>query len=354
MPRNLVGLLDKKQVTSSQIHEAPYLVRAIFKKGEIGLFSNRVTSCVEMAKKKRRYVAGLAQLDFQPSYDWEIEEAEQLYTDVQHSIPTEEIHYRDCVVGMQSLPDRCIDLVIADPPFGIDFSGKEAQYNRKSEFVAEGYSEITEDYDKFTDDWVNELPRIMKETASAYIFSGWTNLSDLLVAVDKSPLTLINHIIWKYQFGVFTKKKYVTSHYHCLYVVKNPKKYFFNKIEHYPLDVWDIPRKYIPGQRKNGTKLPEDVIIRALDFSSRPGDLIFDPFMGNGTTAVCARLTYRHYFGFEINTQMRDIINDNLATVTLGARYQAYHTLLPTPEELARKYPGVRRKLETNKTPENQ
>jgi site-specific DNA-methyltransferase (adenine-specific) len=153
---------------------------------------------------------------------------------------------------------------------------------------------------------------------------------------------------------VFTKKKYVTSHYHVAFVCKNPKKYFFNKIEHYPLDVWDIPRQYLPGQRKNGTKLPENVVIRAIDFSSKPGDLVFDPFMGNGTTAVCAKLTYRHYFGFEINKQMREIIEDNVAAVTLGARYRAYHTLLPTPDELAKKYPGVRRKLGTNKNPEKQ
>ncbi|MFW9779575.1 MAG: DNA-methyltransferase [Candidatus Heimdallarchaeota archaeon] len=302
--------------------------------------------------RRKPYIPGLAQLDFRPSYDWEVNEAAQLFADARHSLPTERIHYTDCVKGMRSLPDECIDLIIADPPFGLDFSGKEAQYNRKSEFVVDGYSEITEDYDQFTDEWVDELPRIMRDTASGYIFSGWTNLSDLLIAIKKSPLTLINHIIWKYQFGVFTKKKYVTSHYHVLYVVKNPKKYFFNKIKHYPLDVWDIPRKYMPGQRKNGTKLPEDVIIRAIDFSSRPGDLIFDPFMGNGTTAVCAKLTYRHYSGFEINTQMQEIIEDNLGAVTLGARYQPYYTLLPTPEELAKKYPGVRRKLGTNPTPE--
>ena len=299
-----------------------------------------------MAKRKP-YVAGLAQLDFRPSYDWEIEEAEQLFTNARHPISTEEIQYKDCVEGIQSLPDECVDLIIADPPFGIDFSGKESQYNRKSEFVVEGYKEIIENYDQFTDAWITELPRIMKETGTAYIFSGWTNLSELLLAIKKSSLTLVNHIIWKYQFGVFTRKKYVTSHYHLLFVAKNPNKYFFNKIEHYPLDVWDIPRKYMPGQRKNGTKLPENVVQRALDFSSKPGDLVFDPFMGNGTTAVCAKMTYRHYFGFEINTLMQEIIESNLAAITVGSEYRPYHTSLPTIEELAKKYSGVRKHLDS-------
>ncbi|TFH30914.1 MAG: site-specific DNA-methyltransferase [Promethearchaeota archaeon] len=246
---------------------------------------------------------------------------------------------------MQNLPANSIDLVIADPPFGIDFDGKGSQYNRKNDFVVGGYEEIDGDYDSFTNAWIGELPRIMKSTASAFLFSGWTNLKDLLNAIEKHGLTLINHLIWKYQFGVFTKRKFVTSHYHVLFVVKDPKNYFFNKIEHYPLDIWEIPRIYLPGQQKNGTKLPEDVVMRAINFSSKPGDLILDPFMGNATTAVCAKLTYRHYIGFEKNVQMRKIIDQNLEKVQLGEKYKPYHTLLPSPEELAEKYPAVKKYL---------
>ena len=57
-----------------------------------------------------------------------------------------------------------------------------------------------------------------------YIFSGWNNLKDILIAIDDVGLTVVNHIIWKYQFGVVTKNKFVISHYHCLFVCKNPKK----------------------------------------------------------------------------------------------------------------------------------
>lgn len=285
-------------------------------------------------------------MKFKPQFDWEIDEARELYANAEDVIDNDSIIYDDCTRCMKDIPDESVDLVIADPPFGIDFNGKEAFYNRKKKNVVEGYEEINGSYDSFTERWVSQLPRIMKNTASAYIFSGWTNLKDVLVAAEKADLELINHIIWKYQFGVFTRHKYVTSHYHILFLVKDPNKYFFNKIEHYPLDIWEIPRKYMPGMKKNGTKLPEDVVMRAINFSSKPGDLVFDPFMGNGTTAVCAKMTFRHYYGYEINPKTRDIIDSNLDRVSLGQEYKPYHMYLPTEEEIAEKYPGVRKYLE--------
>ena len=302
------------------------------------------------SKKKRKnpYTAGLAALKFKPDFDWEVEEAKALFEQATFPIAVDEIRYEDCIQGMLKLPESVADLVIADPPFGIEFDGRGSQYNRQTDLVVEGYQEIQENYTDFTSTWVAELPRIMKDTASAFIFSGWTNLTDVLQAIEHANLTVVNHIIWKYQFGVFTQKKFVSSHYHLLFLVKNPKKYFFNKIEHYPLDVWDIPRTYRPGQYKNGTKLPEDVVNRCIDFCSRPGDLVIDPFIGNGTTATCAKARYRHFLGFELNEKMREVLEENLKKIDVGQDYVPYHTLLPSPEDLAKKYPAVRKKLSSN------
>jgi site-specific DNA-methyltransferase (adenine-specific) len=300
-----------------------------------------------MAQRKRKnpYIAGVAAMDFKPGHDWEIPEAREMFTRASHVIPVDHVKYEDCVEGMKSLPDGCVDLVIADPPFGIDFDGHGSQYNRDGALVVNGYQEVHDDYDTFTTTWISELPRIMKDTASAFIFSGWTNLKDVLVAIDKAGFTTINHLVWKYQFGVFTRNKFVTSHYHVLFLAKNPAKYFFNKIEHYPLDVWDIPRTYRPGEKKNGTKLPATVVGRCIDFCTKPGDLVFDPFMGNGTTAACAKARYRHFLGFELNDAARAIIETNVLDTTAGQDYLPYKTFLPGNTELAKKYPAVRRKL---------
>lgn len=302
-----------------------------------------------MSKRKTPYIPGIAQINFKPDYDWEYDEAKSMYENSVHKInPVDKILYEDCIEGMKKLPDDSIDLVIADPPFGINFDGKGSQYNRNQDLVVENYEEVNQNYDLFTKQWMSEIPRIMKDTASAYLFSGWTNLKDLLNVIDGLNLTLINQIIWKYQFGVYTKKKYVSSHYHILFVVKDPKKYFFNKIEHYPLDIWDIPRTYMPGQKKNGTKLPEEVVMRIINFSSKPGDIVLDPFMGNGTTAVCAKMTFRHFLGFEINPKMSEILEENIKSVKIGEKYVPYHALLPSLEELAGKYHAVKKYLKSN------
>lgn len=218
---------------------------------------------------------------------------------------------------MKSIPKNKIDLVITDPPFAINFKAKKANYNRISSRVISGYNEITpEDYYDFTFSWMNEVYRVLKESGSMYVFSGWNNLKDILRALDDVGFVTINHIIWKYQFGVVTRKKFVTSHYHCLYVCKNDEKrnFFpfsrFNKEDktkegrslHYKdkEDVWDIKREYWTGDEKTPTKLPSELIEKILQYSSKKKDIVLDPFLGSGQVAVVSKSNGRRFLGFEI------------------------------------------------------
>jgi site-specific DNA-methyltransferase (adenine-specific) len=253
---------------------------------------------------------------------------------------------------MKKLPDASIDLVIADPPFGIDFDGKSSVYNRDERLVVEGYEETDESYHDFTTRWLAELPRIMKSESSAYVFSGWTNLDAVLHGARDAGLVTLNHLIWHYPFGVYTKKRFVTSHYHIVLLVKNPRKYFFNKIENYPEDVWSVKRRYRTGLAKNATKLPLELVSRCIDFSSKPGDIVLDPFMGNGTTAVAAKMNLRRFIGFEINKKLQPLLEKEIADARIGNSYVPYSERLPTIDELAELYPKayreyVRREKET-------
>ncbi|MGQ4911203.1 MAG: DNA-methyltransferase [Candidatus Thorarchaeota archaeon] len=297
-------------------------------------------------RRKTPYIPNLAEFSFRPSHDWSREEASRLYDarlqSSQH-LPIDEVFFEDCISGMKTLPPDSIDLVIADPPFGISFDGKSSVYNRDETLVVEGYKEATGSYDQFTQEWIAEIPRLMKPESSVYIFSGWTNLGSVLNATDRAGLHLLNHIIWHYPFGVYTKRRFVTSHYHILLLVKNPKKYFFNKIENYPQDVWVIKRMYQAGRSKNSTRLPLDVVSRCIDFSSRPGDVVLDPFMGNGTTALAAKANFRHFVGFEVNRRLKRLIATELTRVSAGQDYTPYTDRLPSLEELAERYPRAYR-----------
>ena len=211
------------------------------------------------------------------------------------------MHCGDSLVLMKNIPDACIDLIITDPPFGIEFKAKRLNYNRKSSRVLEGYNEVhVNDYAAFSHAWITEAYRILKDTGSMFVCSGWNNLKDILIALDDTGFVTQNHIIWKYQFGVFTRRKFVTSHYHIPFAVKEPKKYKFHKVDHYPEDVWEIKREYWSGKIKTPTKLPEELVRKMILYGSDKGDLVFDPFIGSGTVAVVASHLGRNYLGFEI------------------------------------------------------
>ena len=227
------------------------------------------------------------------------------------------IYNCDCIQGMKSVPKNKIDLVITDPPFAINFRAKKANYNRKQSRVLEGYNEIpSENYYDFTIEWMSQVHRILKESGSMYLFSGWNNLKEILMAIDDVGFHLVNHIIWKYQFGVVTKNKYVTSHYHCLYVCKNDKKRKFFPFKRFSKDaksedghslhykdkedVWEIKREYWTGDKKTPTKLPAEIIEKILFYSSKKNDIVLDPFLGSGQVAMVSKMHGRQFCGFEI------------------------------------------------------
>ena len=297
--------------------------------------------------RRKKYIPGLAAFKHTPKGNWTWKQAKELYEEKKKTLPVKgnQVFYEDSISGMRKLPDKSIDMIFADPPFGIDFSGKEELYNRDSSYVVDEYNEVEGDYGDFSERWISELPRIMKETASAYIVSGWTNLESVLAAARKSGLKLINHIIWNYQFGPFTKIKYVSSHYHILFLAKNEEKYYFNKIEHYAEDtwlcdneIWNLKREYRKNIEKNGTKLPVGLVQKCIDYGTEPGDLVLDPFMGNGTTAEASKGSFRYFIGFEINSKLRNIIQTNIDQMKFGKLYRQYGKLKPI-EQLKKKYP---------------
>jgi len=225
-----------------------------------------------------------------------------------------------------------VDLVITDPPFAIDFKSKKANYNRKEKNVIKGYQDIKpEDYKEFTIKWIRECDRILKANGSMYVISGYNNLN-IILDVLQSPafnFHLKNHIIWKFQFGVVTRNKFVTSHYHILFVTKHKTKYTFNTNCRFAdsdrtgngkgsaryqdmEDVWDIKKEYWTGEKKTPTKLPEALIEKMLQYSSNKGDLILDPFLGSGQVALVAKKMKRKYIGIELRKKYFEFAQERL------------------------------------------
>lgn len=240
------------------------------------------------------------------------------------SIKNETLHLAntDAVTFIKSLAENSIQCIICDPPFGLGEDTFDKHYARESSNVIEGYRTAPKDaksYEDWAAQWIHEIPRVLKADGTLYIVCAWNHVCDIELALRScSPsLTVVNHIIWKYNFGVYTQKKFVSSHYHILRCAVNknipafyPRAYFsetektsdghnaqYSDME----DVWVIPKEFAHGEKKNVNKLPDALVRKMLLYSSKPDDWVADFFLGNFTTAYVSRKEGRKFVGCEIN-----------------------------------------------------
>jgi len=246
------------------------------------------------------------------------------------------------VIGdlFETLPawGKPIDLIIADPPFNIGFDKSSHEYG-SSQYKLYADDMTDEGYAEFSSRWIDACHRALAPEGSMYIVSGWTNLHHILSTVHSSPFHLLNHIVWQYTWGVYTKRRFVTSHYHVLLLVKDPKAYTFNRLEKYQEDVWDEsadaedgadPRdvegeerwedgdvwffpEYNRGNDPDRIKghpcqLPVKLLRKMILTSSDEGDRVGDVFSGSGGTILAARQTGRRVVGFEIDPDYEAVI----------------------------------------------
>jgi site-specific DNA-methyltransferase (adenine-specific) len=229
----------------------------------------------------------------------------------------------ECVdLAKDILDDDSIQLVLCDPPFGIQETEVESAYGRDSSKVIRSYAEAPEDYLKFTLDWMAQAKRVLRPNGSLYVVIGHTSLIHVLNAAEKLKLITVNHIIWTHNFPLGTKKHFSTCHYHILLYAKTetpffntycrfgpqetylnekgkPKKALYKDLQ----DVWFINKQYSPGMKKNLNKLPDALIEKILLYSSNEGDYVADFFAGNFTTAYNALRLGRRVITMELNAE---------------------------------------------------
>ena len=228
------------------------------------------------------------------------------------------IYNEDCIEGMtKHFESRSVDLIIGDPPYGIAGNILQKHYARDDDLVIPGYVEIPAGYDKFSNDWIKGCERILKLGGTMYVISGWTHFREVLKAIASTNLRVINHIVWRYNFGVYTTKKYVSSHYYivfCQKLGKTPTFNTFSRVDELSgndkdtkksyrdrISVFNINRENKLGQVKYQNTLPTALVKKLIQYSSNKGDIVFDPFLGGFTTAIEAQKLNRIPAGFEIN-----------------------------------------------------
>jgi len=220
------------------------------------------------------------------------------------SVYINQVHHTDFLKLAPNIPDKSIDCIFADPPFGIGFNSDMKMYNRKTEHVCSDYNEVSEDnYERFTYEWVREAKRVLKSRGVMYIVSGWSNFEYVLRAIRLAKLHRINNLVWEHNFAPYTKNKFVSSHYLIEFVSKQKTKYNFFKEAFYPLgkkgspdsqnnyahrcSVTKMKKDYLRGHKKCATKLPDELVRKylgyAVDFKNPDKFVVLDPFTGNAT-----------------------------------------------------------------------
>ena len=231
----------------------------------------------------------------------------------------------DLIRILPLLPDQFADLIIIDPPYNLtkDFHG--TKFSARSE----------SDYDAFLSSWFPEVCKKLKDNGSLYICGDWKCTAALQRAVEKE-LTILNRITWQREKGRGAKANWKNSMEDIWFAVKDPDNYYFNveavmvkrrvlapykengtpkdwestsegnfRLTH-PSNFWDdisVPFWSMPENTDHPTQKPEKLIAKLILASSQPEDIVFDPFLGSGTTSVVAKKLGRHYCGVEINEQ---------------------------------------------------
>jgi len=246
------------------------------------------------------------------------------------------IYNLDCLEAMAILPDQSINLTVTSPPYNI---GKE-------------YENLLplDDYINWCEKWITEVYRLTLYDGAFWLNLGYLSIKNRAKAIpisyllwDKIPFYLIQEIVWNYGAGVAGSKFFSPRNEKFLWYVKNPEAYTFNlddirdpnvkypnqkkngKIRVNPLgknptDVWEFP-KVTSGQNRSSkertahpAQFPSAVIQRIIKASSHENEIVLDPFLGSGTTAMVALDLNRLVIGFEIRQDYCDIAANRIET----------------------------------------
>lgn len=212
------------------------------------------------------------------------------------------IQHGDCLKLIKSIPDRSIDLVVTDPPYLIETSGAGIYKQDDKQYV----KELNDIKDGFSEEVLDEICRILKKI-NVYFFCSQKQIISLLDYFVKKKKCNWNLLCWHKSNPVpACGNKYLTDTEFILFFREKGVKIggeFKTKFTYYVTPLNQLDKK----QYGHPTIKPLEIVQNLILNSSDEGDIILDPFLGSGTTAVAAVNTNRHYIGFELNENYFDI-----------------------------------------------
>jgi modification methylase len=238
------------------------------------------------------------------------------------ALPLDQIIVSDCIEAMNRLPEQCVDLVFADPPYNLQLRQELYRPNlTRVDAVDDEWDkyESFEAYDQFTTAWLTAARRVLKDTGTLWVIGTYHNIFRIGKILQDLGFWILNDVVWikVNPMPNFRGVRFTNAHETLIWAQKHKgKPYTFNYADLKALNDdlqmrsdWYIPlctgkeRLRVNGEKAHATQKPEALLTRILLATTKLGDVVLDPFLGTGTTAAVAKRLGRRWIGIERDPQ---------------------------------------------------
>jgi len=250
-------------------------------------------------------------------------------------LPLNEILAGDCIDVMNSLPEASVDLIFADPPYNLQLKGDlHRPDNSKVDAVDDEWDQFSSfaAYDKFTKEWLKAARRLLKPNGAIWVIGSYHNIFRVGAELQNQGYWILNDVVWRKSNPMpnFRGKRFTNAHETMIWAGKSEaSKYTFNYEALKALNEgiqmrsdWVLPicnggerLKNDEGDKAHPTQKPESLLHRILVGSTKPGDVVLDPFFGTGTTGAVAKKLGRDFIGIEREEAYRKVATKRLSKV---------------------------------------
>lgn len=261
-------------------------------------------------------------------------------------LPVNKTIWGDSLLLMRHLPEQFADLIIVDPPYNLSKNFNGFKFKATS----------TTQYLEYLRSWFPQLCKLLKPNGSLYLCGDWKSTSALQQVMAEN-LTVLNRITWQREKGRGATGNWKNSMEDIWFGVKDKKNYYFDieavKLKKKvlapyreqgvpkdwkeedegkfrmtcPSNFWDditVPYWSMPENTDHPTQKPEKLIAKLVLASCPPDGMVFDPFLGSGTTSVVAKKLGRKYLGVEMNEEYCLWAEKRLEQAERNTRIQGY------------------------------
>lgn len=241
----------------------------------------------------------------------------------------------DCIKVLSGLPSGSVDLVFADPPYNLQLGGELLRPNNtRVDGVNHAWDRFDDfaAYDRFTREWLKECRRLLKPDGAIWVIGTYHNIFRLGAALQDQGFWLLNDIVWLKTNPMpnFKGTRFTNAHETLIWAARSQASrptFNYDSLKAFNDDLqmrsdWLIPICSGPerlrdegGRKAHPTQKPETLLKRVLLATTKPGDLVLDPFFGTGTTGVAAKALGRRYLGIERDPDYVAAANARIAAV---------------------------------------